>query len=478
MSERIELIETEVRLRTIATRLPFEFGIARLERLPHCLVRCRARIDDEEVDGLAADHLVPKWFTKRPDQPIDDEIAAMVEIIEHALAIADGTSGDTPFDCWRQVYAAQKDWAHRMEYPPLLWGFGVTFVERSLLDAFCRATDQSFAQAVAAGDLGTAPETVYPELAGDTPATYLPDRPLERIQVRHTIGIDDPLDQRPADAPTDGLPVTLEENIREYGLNRFKIKITGDVRTDYRRIREILRVVDRACDDVAFTIDANEQYTSVGDLQLLIDRCRSDPQLAERWRDLLFVEQPFPREFALSRQVGDALAAWPDAPPMIIDESDANLDSLGVALKRGYAGTSHKNCKGVFESLINACLRGRRREEEIEVLLSGEDLSTIGPVSLQQDLAVMAALGIPHVERNGHHYFRGLSMFEEATQTRVREAHEDLYRTHPNGFVTLDINHGRVDLGSANTAPFGYADRLDVEQFTPHEHWTFEASDA
>ena len=43
--------------------------------------------------------------------------------------------------------------------------------------------------------------------------------------------------------------------------------------------------------------------------------------------------------------------------------------------------------------------------------MSGEDLVNIGPVALLQDLAVSATLGVTSIERNGHHYFAGLSAF-------------------------------------------------------------------
>src|SRR5439155_284989 len=79
-------------------------------------------------------------------------------------------------------------------------------------------------------------------------------------------------------------------------------------------------------------------------------------------------------------------------------------------LSSGYAGTSHKNCKGVFKSIANAGLIARRRRQDpsARFVVSGEDLSNIGPVALLQDTAVVATLGITHAERNGHHYFKGL----------------------------------------------------------------------
>ncbi|RIK38339.1 MAG: hypothetical protein DCC55_21405, partial [Chloroflexi bacterium] len=96
-------------------------------------------------------------------------------------------------------------------------------------------------------------------------------------------------------------------------------------------------------------------------------------------------------------------------------------------------------------------------------VLSGEDLCNIGPVALLQDLAVVATLGIPHVERNGHHYARGLSMFPATLQTQVAAQHGDLYRRREDGFVTLAIGDGAIHLDSVIDAPFGYTVDLNLD---------------
>ncbi|HCK51670.1 MAG TPA: hypothetical protein DIC23_00540, partial [Planctomycetaceae bacterium] len=89
---------------------------------------------------------------------------------------------------------------------------------------------------------------------------------------------------------------------------------------------------------------------------------------------------------------------------------DARNDSLALALELGYHGTSHKNCKGVFRGVINACLieflnrQNNVGDRESRYIMSGEDLANIGPVALLQDLAVASSLGITSIERNGHHY--------------------------------------------------------------------------
>jgi hypothetical protein len=171
----------------------------------------------------------------------------------------------------------------------------------------------------------------------------------------------------------------------------------------------------------------------------------------------------------LHEEVGEALRSWRGAPPVVIDESDAEVGSLPRALALGYAGTSHKSCKGIVKGIANACLleRRRRRDRGVTAILSGEDLATIGPVTLLQDLATMSLFGVRHVERNGHHYFRGLSAFPEAVQEAVLRRHPDLYRRHPDGFPTLDIRGGRLRLGSVVEAPFGTAVSLDAAGFAP-----------
>ena len=172
-------------------------------------------------------------------------------------------------------------------------------------------------------------------------------------------------------------------------------------------------------------------------------------------RHVLFVEQPLHRDVALNEATGAQLRAWADRPPIIIDESDGELSSLSTALQCGYAGTSHKNCKGVFKSVANACLANRAEGRDNRIILSGEDLANVGPVALLQDLAVAATLGISHIERNGHHYFKGLSMWPAEVQAAVLARHGDVYRRHEAGFPTLNIQAGRVEVDSLLDSPLG-----------------------
>ncbi|PSP96018.1 hypothetical protein BRC91_00010 [Halobacteriales archaeon QS_4_62_28] len=123
---------------------------------------------------------------------------------------------------------------------------------------------------------------------------------------------------------------------------------------------------------------------------------------------------------------------------------------------------------------MNVCLIASRdaREEGTHVI-SAEDLTTVGPIELQHDFAVTTTIGADHVERNGHHYLRGLSAFPEMQATAL-DHHGDLYWRHEDGFVTLAIDNGTVDLTSIVEAPYGVEPLYDTTQFTPLEDWVDE----
>ena len=103
--------------------------------------------------------------------------------------------------------------------------------------------------------------------------------------------------------------------------------------------------------------------------------------------------------------------------------------------------------------------------------MSGEDLCNVGPVALLQDLAVCAALGIESVERNGHHYHSGLSQLPETMQTDTLKHHSDLYHKGPDRWPSLNIQEGRVDTTSINSAPFGVGFAPDLSSLTSATDW-------
>ena len=65
--------------------------------------------------------------------------------------------------------------------------------------------------------------------------------------------------------------------------------------------------------------------------------------------------------------------------------------------------------------------------------MSGEDLTTLAGACVQQDLALVALLGLTHVERNGHHFIDGFDGRPKAEAVRFMEAHPTLYADTPGG---------------------------------------------
>ena len=474
---KVRIRAGDIHVLDLETRMPFKYGIATMTRAPHAFVRLHVEVDGAVATGIAADLLPPKWFTKDPARDLDGEVAEMTRVIEHAVSIAAGLDGDSAWRVWRALWDGQSYWGLGEELPPLLLHFGTSLVERALIEACCRAAGQPFWRMLLTNRLGVRLGELHPALKMHEPADLLAPQPLPRVIARHTVGLADPLedsDIAPADRLDDGLPQSLAACIRAYGLRHFKIKLNGHIDRDLERLARIANVVQtQASADFAFSVDGNEQFRSVNDFLVFWNEVTRAAGLRPFFKRLLFVEQLFHRDIALEPGAMRRLADWPERPPLIIDESDGDLYSVSRALRLGYAGTSHKNCKGVFKGIANACLLAQRRRAhpELTTILSGEDLANIGPVALLQDLAVCAALGVSSIERNGHHYFAGLSMFPAEVQRQMLAAHGDLYEPSRNGWPTLAVREGALELGSVNAAPFGVGFALDVEQFPSLAAW-------
>jgi hypothetical protein len=457
--------------------MPFRYGIATLTEMPHAFVRLEVESGGRVWTGIAADSLPPKWFTKDPAEPFSEEIESMLEGIDHAVHCALDEEATTPFDLWLEVQEAQCTWARNKNLPPLLAQFGVSLVERALLEAACHAAGRPFHQLLRSDALGIRLGNFHTELGGLRPSRFLQDAPLPSVFARHTVGLADPItdaDVPDAERLNDGLPQSLEACIRAYDLRHFKIKLCGRSGEDQPRLRLLASIIQsRANGDVVLTLDGNECFRSMAAFREYWEGLSTDDSLRPFLGCMLFAEQPLHRSCALADEVGATLKDWIGHPPMIIDESDDSLGSVRRAIELGYAGTSHKNCKGVFKSVAYACLAASRRAEGRlpPLLLSGEDLCNVGPIALLQDLAVASALGIGSVERNGHHYIAGLSQFPSAIQDLTLAAHPDLYRRAEPGWPTAIIRGGKMHLDTVNAAPFGVGCRIPVEGFTPATEW-------
>jgi hypothetical protein len=378
---------------------------------------------------------------------------------------------------WQAMQKEQGAWATKLAHPPLLWHFGVSLMERAVLDALCRRAGMPMHRFVHEGALGVNWGDIHAGLEDLTEKDFLPAEPIASTQVRHTIGLVDPIlvnDIPQEERLEDGLPQALEECIPAYGLRYFKVKVSGDLGNDVPRLRSITETLLAQCGDTFHvTLDGNENFADVGTFRSYFQKLQRERGVKELLKRLLWVEQPLHRDKALANSVEDALLDWPDAPPMIIDESDGSMGDGHKALRLGYSGVSHKNCKGILKGLANAALihHHRRLHPKKDFILSAEDLCIAGPVALMQDLAMHALLGTTHVERNGHHYFRGLTPYPEEIAEQTAQAHPDLYGANEAGLTTLQIVDGALSLKSVNEAPFGYGAEPDLRGLPTVKDW-------
>ncbi|RSZ39772.1 MULTISPECIES: enolase C-terminal domain-like protein [unclassified Variovorax] len=455
---RFHVEEIRFAERNVALRLPFRFGAATVTACPQVYVRARIRFaDGRTAEGCAAEMMIPKWFDKNPaltnEQNFEQLRFALRDAREAYTAEPDAQTAWTHF---ASNYAALQSRARAKGLQPLVASYGPALIDRALLDALCLHSGTSFAAAMSGNLSGIdiAGSGLADDLAGFDMAGFLAKQsPRTRIAARHTVGLADAIDDSDAspDAPAGGLPTTLQAAVQRYGHTHFKLKLCGNTAQDIDRLQRITRVIDGQAQLV--TLDGNEQYADADAFATFLDRMLSTPVLWKLAQKTVFVEQPIRRDAALQRDV----SALGKRIPLLIDESDATLDAFVQARALGYTGVSSKSCKGFYKSVINAarCAQWNAATEKPRYFLSGEDLTMQAGIGVQQDLALVAWLGLSHVERNGHHYVNGLAAAPEAEQQGLMKLHPGLYQTS-DGAVRLAIRAGQLDLSSLAAAP-GFA---------------------
>ncbi|VTU37128.1 hypothetical protein H6CHR_04882 [Variovorax sp. PBL-H6] len=447
----IEGFESPYRL-----RLPFRFGVITVTEGRQAIVRVRVRHEDgREGTGFAAEALGAKWFDKNPDlsdaQNVD-QLRKALELTREAYLAAAPSSA---FELFAQHYGELLDAGRRLALPALVVSYGPALVDRAVLDALCRIEGVGFWRAMQRNLPGMRAHAVAPDLADlDFDAFLQALSPLTRLHVRHTVGLLDPIlarDQPDGTRVGDGLPETLEEVAARYGQRYFKLKVSGRRDEDIDRLRRIASVLDRLPGPIHVTLDGNEQFDDAASAEALWLAMRAEPALERLCASTLLIEQPIKRQAALASTV----APLARHKPVIIDESDGDLDAFPQARALGYAGVSTKACKGFYKSVINlARCRAWNAGSPGRFFMSAEDLTTQPGLSVQQDLALVALLGIPHVERNAHHFIDGFDGRPDAEASAFLDAHPDLYHRE-DGRVRLRIAQGQVDIGSLAAPGFG-----------------------
>jgi hypothetical protein len=435
---KIRVREVDAFLRPVRTRFPFKYGKAAVVAQPY--LHLRVRVEPDAV-GVSAAALPPLWFDKDPSKSHDDNVRDLLASVKAAAEVWRGLPAGSAFGLHR---AGEPEARRRLSaLNDLTAGFGVALLDAAVVDAVCRLTGKTFHQGLKADVFGVGP-------------IEIPPKPLEAIAVRHTVGMADPITGDDVASPlADGLPETLEEVVRAYGVRYFKVKVSGDATASLARLRRIARVLDRLAGDYRVTLDGNEQFPTMKEAAEFVRWVAADAALTAFWKRTAWIEQPVDRSKALDEGPGQI----DRAKPVIIDESDGTDEAVDRALALGYRGTSAKNCKGVFRTL-----HSYRRVRGSNAILSSEDLMNIPVAPLQQDLCVAAALGITHSERNGHHYIKAFDYLSPKEREDALREYPSLYRAEP---PSVRIVGGLLDLREVNEFAFGVRSEPDWDHLTP-----------
>lgn len=464
----VRLIEVERRERPYRLRMPFKFGVTVATHGFQTMVRARIRLEDRtEAAGYSAEALGAKWFDK--DLSLSDadnhhQLRKSLELASDAYLAAPLA---TPFDLFAANYQPHVDACAALGLNPLIASYGQSLVDRAILDGLCRARGVSFYEAMRTNLAGLRPNNIAPELEGfDLGRMFAAAEPADSIDVRHTVGLSDPVlasDIAPGARVDDGLPETLEDVVAAYGNRYFKLKLGGDEPGDLDRLTRIASVLDWLQERYFVTLDGNEQYPDAASIAGFYRKLGETPALGRLAASILYVEQPINRKEALARPVSDLARLV----PVIIDESDGALSAFAEARALGYSGVSSKACKGIYKSIVNhARCKIWNAGGDGRFFMSAEDLTCEPGISIQQDLALVNLLGLTHVERNAHHFIDGFGGRSESEARAFMAAHPDLYH-ESGGKVRLRLTGGKFQIGSLDCAGFGASFEPDFGAAAP-----------
>ena len=419
---------------------PFRFGAVVINDTPQMFVRVEIEVEGKEsAVGASAELLVPKWFDKRPQLSPDET----VEELRRSLVIArelylSGPSFETAFGLHARRIAAQVEACAREDIPPLAAAYGPAEIDKAVLDALLRALGVNFFDGMAQNIAGI-DARLSPDLRDDDIAKFLAGcRRLERVAVRHTVGLDDRIEGKGG----------VADAVENAGARYFKLKLNGDPEHDAARLTRIGNELATLPHDCRVTLDANEQYSDLTALAALVDRLDHDSGLRPIAAKLLYIEQPMPRDITRQSPLGSLARR-----NLIIDEADDSYDAFPHARALGYRGISSKSCKGIYKSIVNATRAAKWSGEREKFFVSGEDLTCQAGLCVQQDLALGALIGVTHAERNGHHYVDGFSDTPAPEAEAFRAAHPDLY-VREGESVRLSIHDGDLLTGSLTSPGF------------------------
>jgi hypothetical protein len=440
--------------RPVAFVRPFRFGAVVINAAPQMFVRVEIEVEGKGTAvGASAEMLVPKWFDKRAQLSPEQTVTELRRSLLIARDLYLAHSGfDTAFGLHAGCIATQVAACAKEDIPPLAAAYGPAEIDKAILDALLRSAGVNFFDGMT-GNIAGIDARLSPDLVDGDLAQFLAGRQrLERVAIRHTVGLDDKVEG----------PGGVADHKENTGARYFKLKLNGDPEADAARLIRIGRELATLAHDYRVSLDANEQYADLTALGILVDRLDRDSALKSIAAKLLYIEQPMPRDITrqspLGRLGGD----------FIVDEADDSYDAFPAARGLGYRGISSKSCKGIYKSIVNATRAAKWTGGDETFFVTGEDLTCQAGLAVQQDLALGALIGVTHAERNGHHYVDGFADTPAAEAQAFLAAHPDLYADDGNK-IRLSIHDGDLLTGSLVAPGFATSVHPDWSALPPLE---------
>ena len=453
MAPRLAVRDITLFERPVPFVRPFRFGAVTVNASTQIFVAVVIEVEGKEVSvGATAELLAPKWFDKRSHLSSEETAAELRRslLIARDLYLA-GDGFETAFGLHAARFAAQVAACAKEDIPPLAAGYGPAEIDKAVLDALLRASDMNFFDGMAANVAGL-DASLTPDLSNDEIAAFLAGRRrLERVAVRHTVGLDDQVEGKGG----------VADPAQNSGARYFKLKLSGNPETDASRLIRIGNELAMLPYDYQVTFDANEQYADLDALGTLVDKLDRNSELAPIAEKLLYIEQPMPRDITRQSPLGKL-----SKRDFIIDEADDSYDAFPAAKTLGYRGVSSKSCKGIYKSILNATRAQKWSADGEKFFISGEDLTCQAGLAVQQDLALGALIGVTHAERNGHHYVDGFGDAPAAEAEAFLAGHPDLYARDGNR-IRLSIHDGDLLTGSLTAPGFATSVHPDWSALSP-----------
>jgi hypothetical protein len=219
MPPRIAVRDIAFFERQVPFTKPFRFGAVTINSAAQVFVRAEIEVEGKGRSvGASAELMAPKWFDKRPHLSPEQTVAELRRALEIARDLyLSGSGFETAFGLHASRIATQVEACAAQDIPPLAAIFGPAEIDKAILDALLRATAADFFDGMAQNIAGI-DARLSPDLGNDDIAQFLGRcRRLERVAIRHTVGLDDKIEGEGGVADT-------KENA---GARYFKLKGTS-----------------------------------------------------------------------------------------------------------------------------------------------------------------------------------------------------------------------------------------------------------